>query len=166
MAFDFKKEYKEFYLPKRKPEIIEVPPMNYVAVQGKGDPNEEGGAYKNAIGILYAIAYTIKMSKMGDTRIEGYFDFVVPPLEGFWWQQGVDSIDFSNKEMFEWVSAIRLPDFVTPEVFAWAQNEAAHKKGLDISSAELITIDEGLCAQIMHLGSCLLYTSPSPRDCS
>lgn len=153
MAFDFKKEYKEFYLPKRKPEIIEVPPMNYVAVRGKGDPNEEGGAYKNAIGILYAIAYTIKMSKMGDTRIDGYFDFVVPPLEGFWWQQGVDGVDFSNKETFEWISAIRLPDFVTPEVFAWAQSEAAHKKGLDTSSAELMTIDEGLCAQIMHLGS-------------
>ena len=109
MAFDFKKEYKEFYLPKRKPEIIEVPPMNYVAVRGKGDPNEEGGAYKNAIGILYAIAYTIKMSKMGDTRIDGYFDFVVPPLEGFWWQQGVDGVDFSNKETFEWISAIRFP---------------------------------------------------------
>lgn len=153
MAFDFKKEYKEFYLPKRKPEIIEVPPMNYVAVRGKGDPNEEGGAYKNAIGILYAIAYTIKMSKMGDTRIDGYFDFVVPPLEGFWWQQDLDGVDFSNKETFEWISAIRLPDFVTPEVFAWAQSEAAHKKGLDTSSAELVTIDEGLCAQIMHLGS-------------
>lgn len=153
MAFDFKKEYKEFYLPKRKPEIIEVPPMNYVAVRGKGDPNEEDGAYKNAIGILYAIAYTIKMSKMGDTRIDGYFDFVVPPLEGFWWQQGLDGVDFSNKETFEWISAIRLPDFVTPEVFAWAQSEAAHKKGLDTSSAELVTIDEGLCAQIMHLGS-------------
>ena len=131
MAFDFKKEYKEFYLPKRKPEIIEVPPMNYVAVRGKGDPNEEGGAYKNAIGVLYAIAYTIKMSKMGDTHIDGYFDFVVPPLEGFWWQQGLDGVDFSNKETFEWISAIRLPDFVTPEVFAWAQSEAAHKKGLD-----------------------------------
>ena len=103
MAFDFKKEYKEFYLPKRKPEIIEVPPMNYVAVRGKGDPNEEGGAYKNAIGILYAIAYTIKMSKMGDTRIDGYFDFVVPPLEGLWWQQGVDGVDFSNKETFDWI---------------------------------------------------------------
>lgn len=128
MAFDFKKEYKEFYLPKRKPEIIEVPPMNYVAVRGKGDPNEEGGAYKNAIGILYAIAYTIKMSKMGDTRIEGYFDFVVPPLEGFWWQQGVDGVDFSNKETFEWISAIRLPDFVTPEVFAWAQSEVHTRK--------------------------------------
>lgn len=127
--------------------------MNYVAVRGKGDPNEEGGAYKNAIGVLYAIAYTIKMSKMGDTHIDGYFDFVVPPLEGFWWQQGLDGVDFSNKETFEWISAIRLPDFVTPEVFAWAQSEAAHKKGLDTSSAELVTIDEGLCAQIMHLGS-------------
>ena len=152
MAFDFKKEYKEFYLPKGKPELVTVPPMTYVAVRGRGDPNEEGGAYKEAIGVLYAIAYTIKMSKMGDHAIDGYFDFVVPPLEGFWWQPGVAGVDYADKVAFQWISAIRLPDFVTPEEFAWAQVEAARKKGLDTSAAELLTIDEGLCVQIMHHG--------------
>ena len=117
MAFDFKKEYKEFYLPKNKPQIVTVPPMNYIAVRGKGDPNEEGGAYKAAIGVLYAIAYTIKMSKMGDHRIDGYFDFVVPPLEGFWWQDGVEGIDYTNKSTFNWRSVIRMPDFVTKADF-------------------------------------------------
>ncbi len=152
MAFDFKKEYKEFYLPKQKPQIVEIPPMTFVAVHGIGNPNEEGGAYEESIAILYSIAYTIKMSKMGDHRIDGYFDFVVPPLEGFWWQQGVKGIDYTHKESFEWISAIRLPDFVTLEEFDWAKKEAAEKKGLDTSSAELLTIDEGLCAQVMHLG--------------
>ena len=152
MAFDFKKEYKEFYLPKRTPELVSVPPMTFVAVRGEGDPNVEGGAYKEAVGVLYAIAYTIKMSKMGDHRIDGYYDFVVPPLEGFWWQPGVEGVDFANKATFHWIAAIRLPDFVTPEEFAWAQTEAARKKGLDTTAAELLTIDEGLCAQIMHLG--------------
>lgn len=152
MAFDFKKEYKEFYLPKRTPELVSVPPMTFVAVRGEGDPNVEGGAYKEAVGVLYAIAYTIKMSKMGDHRIDGYYDFVVPPLEGFWWQPGVEGVDFAHKATFHWIAAIRLPDFVTPEEFAWAQTEAARKKGLDTTAAELLTIEEGLCAQIMHLG--------------
>ena len=152
MAFDFKKEYKEFYLPKRTPELVSVPPMTFVAMRGEGDPNVEGGAYKEAVGVLYAIAYTIKMSKMGDHRIDGYYDFVVPPLAGFWWQPGVEGVDFANKATFHWIAAIRLPDFVTPEEFAWAQTEAARKKGLDTTAAELLTIDEGLCAQIMHLG--------------
>ncbi len=152
MAFDFKKEYKEFYLPKKKSEIVDVPPMKYVVVRGQGDPNQEDGAYKQAIAILYAVAYTIKMSKMGDHRIEGYFDFVVPPLEGFWWQKGVEGFDYTNKGTFHWISAIRLPDFVTDEAFAWAKAEAAHKKGLDTSKAELVIIDEGTCVQIMHVG--------------
>ena len=153
MAFDFKKEYKEFYLPKGKPEIVTVPAANYIAVRGKGDPNGEGGEYKNAIGVLYAIAYTIKMSKMGDHRIEGYFDYVVPPLEGFWWQEGIDGVDYSDKSTFQWISMIRLPDFVTEEEFAWAVGEAERKKKLDCSKAEFLTIDEGLCVQIMHLGA-------------
>ena len=153
MAFDFKKEYKEFYLPKGKPEIVTVPAANYIAVRGKGDPNVEGGEYKNAIGVLYAIAYTIKMSKMGDHRIEGYFDYVVPPLEGFWWQEGIDGVDYSDKSTFQWISVIRLPDFVTEEEFAWAVGEAERKKKLDCSKAEFLTIDEGLCVQIMHLGA-------------
>lgn len=152
MAFDFKKEYKEFYLPKRTPELVSVPPMTFVAVRGEGDPNVEGGAYKEAVGVLYAIVYTIKMSKMGDHRIDGYYDFVVPPLEGFWWQPGVEGVDFAHKATFHWIAAIRLPDFVTPEEFSWAKKEAARKKGLDATAAELLTIEEGLCAQIMHLG--------------
>ena len=152
MAFDFKKEYKEFYLPKNQPEIVTVPPMTYVAVRGQGDPNEEGGAYKAAVGVLYAVAYTIKMSKLGDRRIEGYFDFVVPPLEGFWRQEGVQGVDYSNKTAFQWISCIRLPQFVTRDELAWAAEEAARKKKMDCSAAELLTVDEGLCVQMMHHG--------------
>ena len=152
MAFDFKKEYKEFYLPKNTPQIVTVPPMQYVAVRGMGDPNEEGGAYKAAIAVLYAVAYTIKMSKLGDHRIDGYYDFVVPPLEGFWWQDGVHGVDYSNKSAFHWISVIRLPDFVTQEDFDWAVGEANRKKKLDCSMAEFLTIDEGECVQIMHVG--------------
>lgn len=152
MAFDFKKEYKEFYLAKNKPQIVVVPPMNYVAVRGIGDPNEEGGAYKAAIAVLYAVAYTIKMSKLGDHRIDGYYDFVVPPLEGFWWQDGVQGVDYTNKASFHWINVIRLPDFVTQEDFDWAVAEATRKKKLDCSLAEFLTIDEGECVQIMHIG--------------
>ena len=150
MAFDFKKEYKEFYLPKAKPELVTVPPMNYIAVRGKGDPNEEDGAYKQAIGLLYGIAYTIKMSKKGSHQIDGYFDFVVPPLEGFWQQSGSNTIDYAHKENFEWI--IRLPDFVTKADFDWAVQEAAAKKKLDFSPVEFLTVDEGLCVQCMHIG--------------
>lgn len=153
MAFDLKKEYKEFYLPKKKPEIISIPAMNYIAIQGKGDPNDEGGEYKKAIGIVYAVAYTIKMSKMGDHRMEGYFDFVVPPLEGFWWQEGKEGFDYSDKSAFQWISVIRLPEFVTKEEFDWAVKEAARKKKMDCSSARFLTFEEGLCVQIMHIGS-------------
>ena len=152
MAFDFKKEYKEFYLPKRTPELVSVPPMTFVAVRGEGDPNVEGGAYKEAVGVLYAIAYTIKMSKMGDHRIDGYYDFVVPPLEGFWWQPGVEGVDFANKATFHWIAAIRLPDFVTQDDFDWAVAEATAKKKLDFSAVELLKVDEGLCVQCMHTG--------------
>ena len=152
MAFDFKKEYKEFYMPKNRPEIVQVPKANYIAVRGSGDPNEADGAYQQAIGVLYAVAYTLKMSCKTDYKMEGFFEYVVPPLEGFWWQPGVEGVDFANKATFHWIAAIRLPDFVTPEEFAWAQTEAARKKGLDTTAAELLTIDEGLCAQIMHLG--------------
>lgn len=152
MAFDFKKEYKEFYLAKNEPQIVTVPPMNYVAVRGTGDPNEERGAYKAAIAVLYAVAYTVKMSKMGDHRIDGYYDFVVPPLEGFWWQDGVQGVDYTSKSSFHWISVIRLPDFVTQEDFDWAVAEATRKKKLDCSIAEFMTIDEGKCVQIMHIG--------------
>lgn len=152
MAFDFKKEYKEFYQPPNKPQIVTVPPMNYIAVRGQGDPNQEGGAYQAAIGVLYAVAYTIKMSKKGDHRMEGYFDFVVPPLEGFWWQDGVKGVDYSDKSTFHWISVIRMPDFLTRADFDWAVAEAARKKKLDCSAAEYLTIDEGECVQILHQG--------------
>lgn len=153
MPFDFKKEYKEFYMPKSKPEIVTVPKMNYIAVRGKGNPNEEGGEYKKSIELLYGIAYTIKMSKKGDHKIEGYFDYVVPPLEGFWWQDNVDGIDYSHKENFQWISVIRLPDFVTKADFDWAVDEATRKKKMDFSKVEFLEIEEGLCVQCMHLGS-------------
>ena len=153
MAFDYKKEYKEFYLPKNKPEIITVPQMNYIAVRGKGDPNEKDGEYQKAIGMLYAIAYTIKMSRKGTRSIEGYFDFVVPPLEGFWWQEGIKGIDYDHKEQFNWISLIRLPEFVTKDDFEWAKSEATAKKKLDLSKAEFFSYDEGLCVQCMHIGS-------------
>lgn len=153
MAFDYKKEYKEFYMPKKVPSIVEIPAMNYIAVRGKGDPNLENGDYKKSIGLLYAIAFTIKMSKKGDHKISGYFDYVVPPLEGFWWQEGNTEIDYSRKEDFCWISLIRLPDFVTKEDFDWAIAEAENKKKTDFSKVEFITYDEGLCVQCMHIGS-------------
>ena len=152
MAFDFKKEYKEFYMPKNKPEIVTVPKANYMAVRGKGDPNEEGGAYQQAISVLYAVAYTLKMSYKTDHRIEGFFDYVVPPLEGFWWQEGVDGVDYSDKSTFCWISVIRLPNFITKKDFDWAVEMATKKKKMDCSVAEFLTIDEGLCVQIMHIG--------------
>ena len=153
MAFDYKKEYKEFYLPKNEPSIVTVPKMNFIAVRGSGDPNEEEGEYKQAIGLLYGIAFTIKMSKKGSHRIEGYFDYVVPPLEGFWWQDDSDRIDYSRKNDFKWISVIRLPDFVTKEDFDWAVEEATKKKKQDFSKVEFFTYDEGICVQCMHIGS-------------
>jgi hypothetical protein len=152
MAFDFKKEYKEFYMPKDQPAIIDVPKMNYIAVRGHGDPNQEDGDYKQAIGLLYGIAYTIKMSKKGDHRIEGYFDYVVPPLEGFWWQDDVKGVDYAHKEDFNWISLIRLPDFVTEDDLAWAIKEAEKKKKTDFSKVEFLSYDEGRCVQCMHTG--------------
>ena len=152
MAFDFKKEFKEFYLPKNKPEIITVPKMNYIAVRGKGNPNDEDGAYKKALEILYAVSYTLKMSYKSDYKIEGFFEYVVPPLEGFWWQDGFNGMDYSNKSELNWISVIRLPDFITKENFDWAVDAASKKKKIDCSKAEFISIDEGLCVQIMHNG--------------
>ena len=153
MPFDFKKEYKEFYLPKNLPEIVDVPDMNYVAVRGTGNPNEEGGAYQQAISVLYAVSYTLKMSYKGNHKIEGFFEYVVPPLEGFWWQDGVVGVDYTDKSAFNWISVIRLPDFVTGPDFEWAVAEAERKKKIDCSMAELLTLREGLCVQMMHMGS-------------
>lgn len=152
MPFDFKKEYKEFYMPKNMPEIVTVPRANYIAVRGQGNPNEEGGAYQSAVSILYAVAYTLKMSYKTDHRMDGFFEYVVPPLEGFWWQDGVDGVDYGNKDAFHWISVIRLPDFVTKADFDWAVEAATKKKKLDCSAAEFLTVDEGLCVQIMHTG--------------
>ena len=153
MAFDFKKEYKEFYMPKNKPEIVTVPKANYIAVRGKGNPNEIDGAYQQAISILYAVAYTLKMSYKTEHKIEGFFEYVVPPLEGFWWQDNVEGIDYADKAAFNWISVIRLPEFITKKDFEWAVETASEKKKLDCSSAEFLTVDEGLCVQIMHIGA-------------
>lgn len=152
MPFDYKKEYKEFYMPKAKPSIVTIPKMNYIAVRGKGDPNAEDGEYKASIGMLYAIAFTIKMSKKGGSSMDGYFDYVVPPLEGFWWQEGVCGIDYSRKEDFNFISVIRLPDFVDMEDFEWAVAEASAKKKQDFSRVGFWTYDEGECVQCMHIG--------------
>lgn len=152
MPFDYKKEYKELYMPKNKPRIVAVPEANYIAVRGKGNPNEEGGAYQQALSILYAVAYTLKMSHKTDYKIQGFFEYVVPPLEGFWWQDDVHDVDYSDKSTFNWISVIRLPDFVSKADFEWAVAAATKKKKLDCSSAEFLTIDEGLCIQIMHTG--------------
>ena len=153
MAFDYKKEYKEFYMPKNEPDIVEVPKANYVAVRGKGNPNEENGEYQESIGLLYAVLYTIKMSYKGSYKISGYFDYVVPPLEGFWWQEGNMSMDYSKKENLEFISIIRLPDFVSKEDFDWAVSEATKKKKLDFSKVEFLSYNEGVCVQCMHIGS-------------
>ena len=153
MAFDYKKEYKEFYMPANKPSIVTMPKMNYIAVRGKGNPNDESGEYKDSIGLLYAIAFTIKMSYKGSHKIDGYFEYVVPPLEGFWWQEGSDTIDYANKNGFNFISLIRLPDFVTEADFDWAVREATNKKKADFSKVEFLTYDEGVCVQCMHVGS-------------
>lgn len=153
MAFDFKKEYKEFYMPKNKPEIVNVPAMNYIAVRGKGDPNEENGSYQKAIVILYAVAYTLKMNYKTNYKIDGFFEYVVPPLEGFWWQDHTDIVDYTDKSTFNWISVIRLPDFITKKDFDWAVETAQKKKNIDCTSAEFLTLEEGLCVQMMHFGS-------------
>lgn len=168
MAFDYKKEYKEFYLPKAAPGIVTIPEMNFLAVRGSGDPNTENGEYKASIGLLYGVAFTIRMSKKGGHQMEGYFDYVVPPLEGFWWQgerhpadamlrtdrrERVSGIDYAHKEDFKWISVIRLPDFVTKDDFDWAVREAEVKKKQDFSKVEFFTYEEGVCVQCMHIGA-------------
>ncbi len=154
MAFDYKKEYKEFYMPKNKPSIVTIPKMNYIAVRGKGNPNDENGEYKESIGLLYAIAFTLKMSYKGTYKIPGYFEYVVPPLEGFWWQEGnYGTIDYNQKDKLQFISIIRLPDFITKKDFDWAIKEATEKKKQDFSKVEFLSYDEGICVQCMHIGS-------------
>ena len=160
MAFDFKKEYRDLYLPKTKPALIDVPAMTFVAVAGAGNPNEENGAYADALGLLYGFSFAVKMAKMGDWQPEGYFDYTVPPLEGLWWGGGFDGVRIADKDALNWMSMIRQPDFVTPEVFAWAAEQVAAKKpGLDVSRARLVRFAEGPCAQVMHVGP---YDGPPP----
>jgi len=151
--FDYKKEYKDIYLPKTKPMIIDVPNMKFIKVEGKGNPNTENGEYQEALQLLYALSFTIKMSKMGEKKIEGYFEYVVPPLEGLWWNEGNTNVDYNHKEKFEWISMIRQPEFVTEEVFKWACKEVKNKKGIDTSKAKFMEFEEGLCVQMMHKGS-------------
>ena len=153
MVFDYKKEYKEFYMPASRPSIVKIPAFNFIAVRGKGNPNDPDGEYSKALNLLYGVAYTIKMSKKGSHQIEGYFDYVVPPLEGFWWQDGIEGVDYSRKDDFNWISVIRLPDFVTKENFEWAVEEATRKKKEDFSKVEFLTIEEGICVQCMHIGT-------------
>ena len=152
MAYDYKKEFKEFYAPKNVPSIVDIPRMNFIAVRGKGDPNEVDGEYQRAVEILYTLAYTLKMSYRTDYKIEGFFEYVVPPLEGFWWQDGVMGVNLTDKSSFNWISVIRLPDFITKENFEWAKKTALEKKKTDCSIAEFLEIEEGLCVQMMHFG--------------
>lgn len=152
MAFDYKKEYKEFYLPPKQPEIVTIPSMNFVAVRGKGNPNEECGEYQHAIQLLYGIAYTLKMSYKGNYHIKGFFEYVVPPLEGFWWQEGVEGVDYSDKSTFEWIAIIRIPEFITVNDLEWAKIEAGKKKKMDFSQVEFYSYHEGSCVQCMHIG--------------
>lgn len=152
MAFDFKKEYKDLYRPKKIPSIIKIDKINYLAVRGKGNPNQEDGEYQKALGLLYPIAYALKMSYKTDYKIEGFFEYVVPPLEGFWWQENIKGVDLSNKDSFSWISVLRLPDFIKKEHFLWAKEKVTTKKKLDCTKVEFLTIQEGLCVQIMHIG--------------
>lgn len=153
MTFDFKKEYKEYYRPKNKPEIINIPQFNFIAIRGKGNPNEENGMYQQAIHILYAVAYTLKMSYKTEYKIKGFYEYVVPPLEGFWWQEDKGNVDYLHKEKFHWISVIRLPDFISKKDFDWAVERVSIKKKVDCSKVEFFTFEEGLCIQMMHHGS-------------
>ena len=154
MAFDFKKEFKKFYRPSEKPEIIEIPKMNFIAVRGKGNPNEKDGEYQKAVEMLYGVAYTLKMSYKTEYKIEGFFEYVVPPLEGLWWQENVKHENYMlNKELFNWISLIRVPDFIKKEDVKWAIKCATEKKKKDFSKVEFFSYNEGLCVQCMHIGS-------------
>ena len=153
MTFDYKKEYKEYYLPKNKPVLVSIPTMNYIAINGHGDPNDEKGEYKDALSLLYSIAFTLKMSYKTDYHIEGYFSYVVPPLEGLWWQNNSNTIDYQHKEDFNWISMIRLPDFITKKDVDWAITTANAKKQKSHSQVYFFTLEEGLCVQCMHRGS-------------
>ena len=152
MAFDLKKEFKEYYQPKNKPEIVNIPSINYLAVRGSGDPNDETGDYKKALESLYAVAYTLRMSYKTDYNINGFYEYIVPPLEGFWWQDGTNGVNYADKTSFNWISVIRLPDFISGKDIEWAVMTATKKKKTDCSQVKFLTVNEGLCVQIMHIG--------------
>lgn len=159
MVYDFKKEFRDLYQPKAKPSFVDVPAMTFAAVAGTGDPNEEGGAYSRALELLYAFSYAVKMSKMGDWQPEGYFDYVVPPLEGLWWggAGAFDGASIADKSALSWVSLIRQPDFVTPESSPRLLEMVAAKKPalaeeLASGMLRLVRFAEGPCAQVMHRG--------------
>lgn len=147
---DYKKEFKDLYMPKTKPMSIQIPEINFIMVDGKGDPGNQ--EYQDAVSILYALSFTIKMSKMKENQPQGYFEYVVPPLEGLWWCED-DKFDFNKRDTWRWTSMIRQPEFVTCDVFKWAVSECSKKKPeLNIGIARLEVFMEGLCVQMMHMG--------------
>jgi len=151
---DYKKLNKELYQPGIAPGIVDVPQMLFLCHDGQGNPNEAGGAYQKALEAIYAVTYTIKMSKMSGKAPHGYFEYTVPPLEGLWWLRDDAETDFfAGKERYQWSSLIRQPEFVTEEVLLWAKEEIMRKKPeVDTSCVRLLTFTEGLCAQVLHLG--------------
>ncbi|WFA08939.1 GyrI-like domain-containing protein [Tissierella sp. Yu-01] len=151
---DYKKKFKELYQPKTEPSVIDVPEMKFIQIDGGGNPNEENGEYQTAVETLYALSYAIKMMPKSGSTPPDYFDYVVPPLEGFWWLADSDEFDYSSKSKFCWTSMIRQPEFVTEEVFTTACEITAKKKPhLNLSIAKFVSFAEGLCVQCMHQGS-------------
>lgn len=151
---DYKKAFKELYSPKTIPSAIEVPEMKFIQVDGRGDPNEPDGDYQKAIELLYALTFTIKMSPKSGVALDGYFEYVVPPLEGLWWLADDSEPDFADKSKYFWTSMIRQPEFVTDEIFEYAvQTTRVKKPHIDVSKARFVTFTEGLCVQCMHIGS-------------
>ncbi|MCI8415995.1 MAG: hypothetical protein HFI33_00615 [Lachnospiraceae bacterium] len=152
---DYKKDYRDLYQPKRTPMLIQVPKMQFLMVDGEGDPNTSA-SYKEALEILYGLSFGIKMSKLSGQAPQGYFEYVVPPLEGLWWQEDGDISGTSllDKENFHWTSLIRQPEFVTPQVLEIAKNAFQKKRpNLPLHRVRLCSYTEGLCAQVMHVGS-------------
>ncbi len=151
---DYKKQFKQLYQPKLVPSVVDVPQMKFIAIDGKGNPNDENGEYQSAVQTLYALSYAIKtMPKSGNTPSD-YLEYVVPPLEGLWWLTDSDEFDYGSKSKFCWTSMIRQPEFVTEEVFRTSCEITAKKKQhLELGGARLVTVTEGLCVQCMHIGS-------------
>ncbi len=154
MTFDFKKNRKDLFGAGKKPETVNPGMINYLSFEGKGNPNDENGEYKDAVEALYSVSYALRMSYKGNYKIEGFFEYVVPPLEGLWWQEGVNGYDMERKDDFSWISLIMLPDFIKDEDVQWAKEEV-RKKNPEIWTDRIkkITMDEGMCVQILHVGS-------------